>query len=59
MEKLLIKKVENGIRGVRLGTKTSEEANVMYYLNKLKEVNDGLYADYLEKYLRVQKNSNK
>lgn len=59
MEELLIKKVESGIRGVRMRTKSPEEANVMYFLNKLKEVNEGLYSDYLEKYLRVEKNNNK
>ena len=31
----------------------------MYFLNKLKEINEALYDEYLEKYLRVQKDYNK
>tara|TARA_Y100000389_G_scaffold174296_1_gene184136 strand:- start:115 stop:294 length:180 start_codon:yes stop_codon:yes gene_type:complete len=59
MEELLIKKVEADIRGLRMRTKTPEQIKVMYFLNKLKEINEELYSDYLEKYLRVEKNNNK
>lgn len=59
MEELLIRKVEGGIRGVRMRTKTPEEAKVMYFLNRLKEINEGLYSDYLEKYIRIHKDYNK
>lgn len=59
MEELLIRKVENGIRSLRMRTRTPEEVKVMYFLNKLREINDGLYSDYLEKYIRVHKDYNK
>lgn len=49
-EDTLIKNIENAIRSIRLGTKTPAETNVGYNLNKLKEVNIGLYEDLLAKY---------
>lgn len=55
MEELVIRKIECGIRGIRMGTKNPDEVNVGKYLSKLKEINDGLYDDYLEKYKRVMK----
>jgi hypothetical protein len=36
MEEFYIKKIENGFRGIRLGTKTIESANVQTNLDKLK-----------------------
>jgi len=59
MRELLMRKVEGGIRGIRMRTKSPEEVNIMYFLNKLKEINEALYDEYLEKYLRVQKDYNK
>ena len=55
MEELIIKKIESGIRGIRIGTKNPNEADVGRFLNRLKEINDGLYDDYLDKYKRVMK----
>ena len=55
MEELLIKRVEADIRGLRMGTKTTEQIKIMYFLDKLKKLNDGLYDDYLEKYMKVRK----
>lgn len=55
MEELVLKKIECGIRGIRLGTKNPEDVNMGLYLNRLREINDGLYDDYLEKYKRVMK----
>ena len=46
MEELILKKVRGGIRGIKMGTKTIDEARVMYFLEKLAKVNDGLYQDY-------------
>lgn len=56
MEKLIIKKLDGGLRGLRNGTKTIEEARIMYFLGRLAEVNDGLYQDYLIAYAKIQKN---
>ncbi len=55
MEELLIKKVAADIRGLRMRTKTPEEIKVMYFLDKLKKLNDGLHDEYLEKYMKVRK----
>jgi len=49
-EETYIKHIENGIRCILNGSKTPKEAKVGVSLNKLKEVNEGLYMDYLEKY---------
>ena len=51
MEEILIKNIENGIRGIRLGTKTAANANVGIHLNKLKTINEGMYQEYLKKYI--------
>ena len=53
MEDLLIKNIENAIRGIRLGVKTPEEAKAGIHLNKLKPINEGMYQDYLKKYINV------
>lgn len=50
MEDIYIKKVENGIRAIKMGTKTPAEAGVGAPLNKLKELNIGMYEELLEKY---------
>lgn len=52
-EELYIKHIENGIRSIKNGSKTIQEANVGLSLNKLKQVNEGLYEDYLKKYKEV------
>lgn len=53
MEERLIKNIEAGIRGIRLGTLTPQTANTGVNLNKLKLLNEGLYQDYLKKYINV------
>ncbi|MHA2270109.1 MAG: hypothetical protein ACXAB8_20150 [Promethearchaeota archaeon] len=55
VEELLVKKIECGIRGIRMGTKNPEEAKVGKFLNKLKDVNEGLYDDLLIRYMKVYK----
>jgi len=49
-EDLYIKNIENGIRGIRSGTKTPKDSNVGTNLNRLKALNLGLYQDYLAEY---------
>lgn len=58
-EELYVKNIEAGIRAIRLRTKSPKEAGVGYSLNKLKEVNVGLYEDYLGKYKKVVEDYNK
>ena len=55
-EELYIKHIENGIRSIINGSKTVKDANVGISLNKLKQVNEGLYQDYLKKYKEVLAN---
>tara|TARA_B100000768_G_scaffold171207_1_gene178299 strand:+ start:728 stop:904 length:177 start_codon:yes stop_codon:yes gene_type:complete len=55
MEELIIKKLDGGMRGLRNGTKTIEQARIMYFLEKLLEVNEGLYYDYSDKYSKIKK----
>lgn len=55
MEELCIRKIEGGIRGIRLGTKKPIEAKVGQFLDKLKKSNEGMYEEYLEKYMNVMK----
>jgi len=52
-EDLYIKNIRNGIRGIRLGTKTPETANVGSQLNRLKPLNEGMYLDLLSEYKRI------
>ena len=52
-EELYIKNIEAGIRAIRMGTKEPSETRAPVALNKLKEVNVGLYEDYLVKYKNV------
>ena len=54
-EEIYIQKVEAGIRAIRFGTKTPNEAQVGLWLNKLKPLNDGMYNDLMDKYKNVMK----
>ncbi len=58
-EEIYIKKIENGIRGIKMGTKTPEEVQVGHYLAKLKPLNPMMYEDLLEKYAKVAKEKDK
>lgn len=52
-EELCIKKIEQGIRALKLGTKTPQEAEVGKFLGKLKELNEGMADDLEAKYIKV------
>lgn len=52
-EEHYVKYIECGIRAIKLGTKNPQEANVGKYFDKLREVNDGLCDDLLERYKQV------
>lgn len=53
MEDQLIRKVKGGILGIKTGTKTPAE--VAKNLNRLKEVNLGMYDELLPKYTAALK----
>ena len=57
-EDIYIKNIENGIRSIRLGSKTPQEANVNSNLQKLKMVNEGMYDELNKKYVNVVKDYN-
>lgn len=62
MEDLIIKKIESGIRAIKLNTKTPIEAELGVQFTRLKPINEGMYEDLMVKYKKVvsdynQKNS--
>jgi hypothetical protein len=59
MEVLIVKKLDGGLRGLRNGTKTIEQARINYFLGKLLHLNEGLHDDYVQKYVTIQRNNNK
>lgn len=52
-EEIYIKNIENGIRALKLRTKTPQETHVGIFLNKLKGLNIGMYEELLEKYKKA------
>ena len=58
-EEIYIRHIENGIRAIRMGTKEPKDTLAAVSLNKLKQINLGLYEDYLDKYKKVLKEYNK
>ena len=59
IEEDCIRHIENGLRSLRLRSKSPPELKMGVYLNKLKELNIGLYEDYLEKYKKALENYKK
>jgi hypothetical protein len=58
-EEIYVSRIEAGIRSIRMGTKTPNEAQVGLWLGKLKPLNDGLYDDFMEKYKNIMKDYEK
>lgn len=54
-EDIYIRNIENGIRGIRLGSKKPEEiaSSISTNFNRLSEVNQGMYEDLMKKYENV------
>lgn len=59
MEEILIKKIENAIRAIKLRFLTPKDSNIGVLLNKLKQINPYMYEDLLNKYKRVLEDLNK
>lgn len=53
-EELCIRKIESGIRGLKNGSKTPQEANCGFFLNKLQPLNEGMYQELLGKYVQAK-----
>ena len=58
-EELCIQNIERGIRAIRMGTKSPKEAGIGSSLNRLKDLNVGMYEDLLAKYKRVVEDYNR
>ena len=52
-EELLITRIENGLRGLRLKTKTFEEVDIRPKLIRLKKTNPDMADELEQKYLRL------
>ena len=50
VEELCIRKIESGIRALKFKTKKPSELNISQYFEKLKNTNEGMYDDLMEKY---------
>jgi len=55
MEEQIIIKIENGIRGIRLGNKSPKDSKVEDFLERLKDIESMWYVDYVKKYDKVLK----
>ena len=53
IEETYVKHIECGIRAIKLRTKRPDEANVGKFLNKLRDINEGLYDDLMERYQNI------
>ena len=54
-EEIYTIRIESGIRSIKMGTKTPNEAQVWVWLTKLKPVNVGMYDELMQKYKNVMK----
>lgn len=57
-EEIYISKIENGIRGIKMGTKKPDEVDLQPIFIKLKKLNPFMYDDLHEKYINVVTNFN-
>ncbi len=52
-EEIYISRIENGIRGIKMGSKTPEFVNLQPIFNKLKPLNPHMWEDLMDKYIKV------
>lgn len=52
IEDICIRKIEGGIRSIKLGTRKPKDVDkdLEFCFNKLKELNEGMYTDLLSKF---------
>ena len=55
MERNYIRRIESGIRGIKLGTKVPDDVDVIGLLEKLKPLNEARYEELMAKYIGVMK----
>ena len=56
---MYIKRIEADIRGIRFRTKNPDTLNTVNVLEKLRNVNYGMYEELLTKYENVKRDYNK
>jgi len=59
LEDVLIKRIDNDIRGIRLGTKDSKDLKTLDDFDWLKPINEGMYEELFAKLINVVKDSSK
>lgn len=52
-EELYIIRIENGIRAIKMRTKSPEQVDITSQFKRLKLVNPNMYEDLQEKYIKV------
>lgn len=52
-EELYILRIENGIRAIKMRTKSPEQVDITSQFKRLKLVNPNMYEDLQEKYIKV------
>ena len=55
IEDIAIKHIENGIRSIKLGTKTPDKVEINKWLERLKDLNEGMFLDLQTKYVLMVK----
>lgn len=53
MEEILIKQIENGIRAIRIGSKTPKDVQINVQIERLKKMNEGMALELNAKYVNV------
>jgi hypothetical protein len=57
-EELYILRIENGIRAIKMRTKSPEQVDITSQFKRLKLANPNMYEDLQEKYIKVVSNYN-
>lgn len=58
IEQIAERKIISGIVAIKNGTKTPVESKVQYFINKLEEYNEGLAADFNDKFVAATRKFN-
>jgi hypothetical protein len=55
VEECIVKNIEGGIRGIKMGTKTPQDVNLLTSFDRLAKINESLCDDLMNKYENVLK----
>ena len=59
LEDVLIKRIDNDIRGIRIGTKQPEDLKTLDDLDRLKPINEGMYEELIAKLANILRDYSK